>query len=182
MYHCTHTQHPHNTTHKKYGRGKIFTPWVSSMTLSDTVCTRDAAMVTMHGTSTRLWMQRRSKTICKPAKNCLACDLWIVLFMLSFSISPNCCQGVCAKRYFQYEYRPEFVSHFTGSGFCWNLHQRLEFGIYLSRPPTPQHLRHDPKYNSKVPWTHASNCRQKANVLRVRTDQSGLGTYHVSLT
>ena len=150
------------------------------MTRSDT---RDApSMVTTHGTSTRLWMRRRSQIICKHTKNCLAWDLWIVIFMLSFSISPNCCRGACAKRYFRYEYRPEFASHFTGSGFCWNLHQRLAFGIYLSRPPTPQHLRRDRECSSKVPLTHASNCRQKENVSRVRMDLSGLGTYRVSPT
>ena len=51
---------------------------------------------------------------------------------------------------------------------------------FLSAPT--QRSRRDPEFSSKVPLTHASNCRQKANVSTVRTDQSGRGTYRVSLT
>ena len=52
----------------------------------------------------------------------------------------------------------------------------------LVRPTPPQRFRRDPECSSKVPLRHASNCRQKANVSRIRMAQSGLGTYRVSLT
>ena len=97
--------------------------------------------------------------------------LQIVVFVLLISLPQNFCNGAC-------------VNAFLKLQSCRHSH------LYLFSPfsnqswfkqslptPQPQRFRRDRECSSKVPWTRASNCREKVTVWSLRTDQAGLGTY-----
>ena len=106
-------------------------------------------------------------------------SIWLILFT---SIPTNSCTGVCANM------QPNSKNHSTNISYRpWPLPSRHPHSIVgksdlLIRLPPPQRFRRIPESSSKVPLTHVSNSRQKGNVSKSRTGQSGRGTYRVSPT
>ena len=121
-------------------------------------------------------MQRKRKARHQRVQICLSWRLCFVFFTLLTSCSPNLCSGECSNIMYPLRSCPKVL--LTLSRFC------LSFSMArtLTCLYTPQPSRRGPECRSKVPSTHASNCRQKANVWKAYTDRSGRGTYHVSPT
>ena len=130
-------------------------------------------------------VQKQIRVIHQYSQMSLPWHLRIILLVLFITASSYSCNGLCSSTNLRYRhilscyYIPRTLTQ-TLSSFVESIPRSLE--LWPSYPPLHQRSHRDLECSSKVPWTHASNCRQKANVLRVRTDQSGLGTYHVSPT
>ena len=131
-------------------------------------------------------MQRESKAILQHSQICVSWQLWIVFSTLFISILPNSCIGACINTYLRYCMDNTLTLFFlnleSGTAALFLTSLTNENSGLIIHPFPPQLFRRDPECSSKVPLTHASNCRLKANARRVCTDQLGRGTYRVSPT
>ena len=114
---------------------------------------------------------------------CLSSHVWTLFCTLLISMSPAF--GIGASSIFNSNVVLQLsrisLEHDTTISLLSLTSLNSHHPNLLLRSPVLQRSLRYPDFNSKMLLAHASNYRPEANVPKAHMDQSGRGTYHVSL-